>query len=156
MKNLILLTGILFGLNASADDLNIKGKYKMISGYSQSSIEFLVDSRDQVKVLNVSEDINLGGVDGGTFDITRNTRTDTFGPQSLPFWVLELTYGGDEETIQDVVILTIQGEEGFDVETVKKAAFTTMNDGPNSVYTSDYGRPTLQKWNSKTKKYDNL
>lgn len=154
MKKIIVLLSLLFSMSSWAS-LNQEQSLKVLKGRYQlqvagETLNFVIRSKGTVLMLASSLDYING-------ELQFTGSSNSIGPDGLPIANIVFSDGSDEETRDFHLLLTVEQDwSGEDHEIKLVTFFSTFNDGPNdySSFEGTYKKPSLKKYNIKTKKYE--
>ena len=154
MKRLLILLSLLLSVPAFAsmnqsDVMKVlKGRYQLDS--AGETLNFVIRSKGTILMLASTIDYVEG-------ELQFTGSSNSIGPDGLPIANIILANGSDEETRDFHLLLTVEQDwSGNNHEIKLITVFSTFNDGPNdySSYEGQYSKPSLKKYNKKTKKYE--
>ena len=149
----IILSIFLLGNFAKASDFDrevFPGKYRLtVSAWwgSDYTAEFLMNSKGDLTILG--DPYEFHSIEFSYLGIPEHEGPD------LPVGIISAGMGSDEDGIAFYAFIAWVGEGGEE-ELKMVNSLMTYQDGPNNVGDVDLGAVKLEKWNKKTKKYDEL
>ena len=153
-RNLVLCLVLLFSTIAHAQETFLSGKFRIELDNTDNWVEFLVNKKDEVKVVKSSEYLYFEGGDASRLTVERHVTTDVFGPNSVPYWLVKVSIGSDEETVETTFVLTVTGSFNEKMTLQKLAAWETYSDGPNEYYSAAQSTSDIFIWNKKNKAFE--